>query len=140
PLSLSGCMFQQLDRDLTQAREYAVLRGSVRTEHPTDLPVVVLVYAGDVGREQLVDDFVMAGPGRYYFLVPAGTYRVAAFVDVNRDFTYEPGIDHSALFHDGAPIQVLGATTRDDLDIEVRDAGGERTHLASSSHAACPSG
>ena len=123
-------MFQQLDRNLTQAREYAVLRGAVRTEHPTDLPILVLVYAGDRGREQLVDDFVMAGPGRYYFVVPAGTYRVAAFVDANQDLAYEPGVDPSALLHEGEPVRALGATTRDDLDIEVLEGSRERIPVA----------
>jgi pimeloyl-ACP methyl ester carboxylesterase len=129
-LLLSGCMFQQLERNLTQARGYAVLRGSVRTDHPTDLPILVLVYAGDLGREQLIDDFVMAGPGRYYFVLPAGAYRLAAFVDANRDFAYEPGVDPSALLHEGEPVQALGATTRDDLDIEVREASRERIPVA----------
>jgi pimeloyl-ACP methyl ester carboxylesterase len=130
---LSGCMFHQLDRNLTQAREYAVLRGSVRTEHPTDLPILVLVYAGDAGRERLVDDFVMAGPGRYYFSVPAGTYRLAAFVDVNHDFAYEPGVDPSALLRGGEPVRVLGETTRDDLDIEVGEGSREHIPIAFSS-------
>src|SRR5262249_20714867 len=126
PWLLSGCMFQELARDLTQAREYAVLSGSVRTEQSSDLPILVLVYTVDVGHERLVDDFVMAGPGRYYFLVPAGTYRLAAFVDINRDFTYEPGVDPSALFQGGEPIRVRGATTREGLDIEIRDASQGR--------------
>ena len=133
PLLLSGCMFQQLDRDLSQVREYAVLQGSVRTGHPTDLPVLVLVYRGDAGRERLVDEFVMAGPGRYYFSVPAGTYRLAAFVDLNRDFAYEPGVDPSALLHAGEPVHALATANHDGLDIEVRDAGGERIPFAFSS-------
>src|SRR5262245_60726743 len=129
-LLLSGCMFHRLERDLDQAREYAVLGGSVRTEHRTDSPVLVLVYAGESGREQLVDYFVMAGPGRYYFFVPAGTYRLAAFVDVDRDFAYQPGADPLALLHGGEPVRVLGGTTRDDLDIEIRDGSRERIPFA----------
>jgi pimeloyl-ACP methyl ester carboxylesterase len=132
-LLLSGCMFHRLGRDLEQAREHAVLRGSVRIEHPSDLPILVLVYTGEVGRERLVDYFVMTGPGRYYFVVPAGTYRLAAFVDINRDFTYQPGVDPSALLHAGEPVRVLGAATRDDLDIEVRDASRELIPFAFSS-------
>jgi pimeloyl-ACP methyl ester carboxylesterase len=129
-LLLSGCMFHRLGRDLAQAREHAVLSGLVRTEHPGDLPILVLVYSGDTGHERLVDYFVMAGPGRYYFVVPAGVYRLAAFVDVNRDFTYEPGVDPSALLHAGEPLRVVGAATLDGLDIEVRDASGERIPFA----------
>src|SRR5262245_13644732 len=123
-------MFHRLGRDLAQAREQAVLSGSVHTDHPSDQPVLVLVYAGEPGHERLVDYFVMAGPGRYYFVVPAGTYRIAAFVDSNRDFTYEPGVDPSALLHGGEPVQVTGNTTLDDLDIEVHDIGRERIPLA----------
>ena len=55
-------MFQRLGRDLEQVREHAVLSGSVRTEHPSDLPILVLVYTGEAGHERLVDYFVMAGP------------------------------------------------------------------------------
>ena len=129
-LLLSGCMFHRLGRDLAQAREHAVLSGFVRTEHPGDLPILVLVYSGDTGHERLVDYFVMAGAGRYYFVVPAGSYRLAAFVDVNRNFTYEPGVDPSALLHAGEPLRVAGAATLDGLDIEVRDASAERIPFA----------
>jgi hypothetical protein len=37
--------------------------------------------------------------------VPAGTHRLAAFVDINRDFTDQPGVDPSALLHAGEPIR-----------------------------------
>jgi pimeloyl-ACP methyl ester carboxylesterase len=133
PLALAGCMFERLGRDLDQAREHVMLRGSVRTQHPSDLPIIVVVYTGESGRERLVDDFVMAGPGQYYFLVPAGTYRLAAFMDVNRNFAYEPGVDPSALLHGGAPLLAEGATTWDGLDIEIRDASRERIPFAFSS-------
>jgi len=126
-------MFQRLGRDLEQAREHAVLSGSVRTEHPSDLPILVLVYTGEAGDERLVDYFVMAGPGRYYFVVPAGTYRIAAFVDVNRDFTYAPGVDPSALLHAGQPVRAPAAATLDGLDVEIPDAGREPIPFAFSS-------
>ena len=132
-LLLSGCMFQRLGRDLEQVREHAVLSGSVRTEHPSDLPILVLVYTGEAGHERLVDYFVMAGPGRYYFVVPAGTYRIAAFVDVNRDFTYAPGVDPSALLHAGQPVRAPAAATLDGLDVEIPDAGREPIPFAFSS-------
>jgi pimeloyl-ACP methyl ester carboxylesterase len=126
-------MFHRLGRDLAQAREHAVLSGFVRAEPHRDLPILVLVYSGEAGHERLVDYFVMAGPGRYYFVVPAGTYHLAAFVDVNRDFTYEPGVDPAALLHAGEPVRVAGGATLNNLDLEVRAAGSARIPFAFSS-------
>jgi len=118
---LSGCMFRRLERNLAVKRASAVLRGVVRTEQPTDLPIVVFVYAGESGKEQLVDYFVLAGPGSYFFTVPAGTYHVAAFEDLNRDFTYEPSVDASGVLRGGEPVVVLAGATVNDLDIDIRD-------------------
>src|SRR5262245_47216394 len=109
-------MFGQLGRNLAPKREVAPLRGAVGTGPPTDKPSVVLVYSGEGGAEQLVDYFVLAGPGPYFFFVPAGTYRLAAFEDVRRSFSYEPGVDPSALLRAGTPITALGDSTLDDLD------------------------
>ena len=72
----SGCMFHRLERNLAVKREAASLSGAVRTEQPTDLPIVVFVYAGERGSEQLIDYFVLAGPGPYFFTVPAGTFAI----------------------------------------------------------------
>jgi pimeloyl-ACP methyl ester carboxylesterase len=132
-LALSGCMFRDLKRSLAEKAEYAVLRGTVRTERPSDLPVLVVIYSGDTGHEQLVDYFVLAGPGKYFFFVPGGTYRVAAFEDVNRDFTYKPGVDPSALLRKGEAITAEGGATIEGLDIEIREAGHERIPFAFSS-------
>jgi pimeloyl-ACP methyl ester carboxylesterase len=41
-----------------------------------------------------------------------------------------PGVDPSALLHDGEPVRVGGATTLDNLDIEVRDASRQRIPFA----------
>jgi pimeloyl-ACP methyl ester carboxylesterase len=126
-------MFGDLKRSLAEKAEYAVLRGAVRIAQPTDLPVIVLIYSGETGHEQLVDYFVLAGPGAYFFFVPAGIYRLAAFEDVNRDFTYKAGVDPSALLRGGEPITVEGGATLEDLDIEIREAGRDRIPFAFSS-------
>ena len=126
-------MFRELSQNLAEKREYAVLRGTVSTERPTDLPILVIIYTGDLGKEQLVDYFVLAGPGPFFFFVPAGTYRLAAFEDVNRDFTYEPGVDPSALLRGGQPITVEGDSTVEGLDITIREAGHQRIPFAFSS-------
>jgi pimeloyl-ACP methyl ester carboxylesterase len=125
-LFLVGCMFGDLRQNLAQIHEYAVLRGTVRADHPTDLPIIVVIYSGEKNREQLVDYFVLAGPGRYFFFVPAGDYRVAAFEDVNRDFAYTPGAEPSALLRGGQEIAAKSGATVEGLDIEIRGAGRER--------------
>ena len=83
PLFLAGCMFGDLRQNLAQMDQYSVLRGTVRADHATDLPIIVVIYSGEKGREQLVDYFVQAGPGPYFFFVPAGDYRLAAFEDAS---------------------------------------------------------
>jgi len=126
-------MFRDLRRNLAEKAEYAVLRGTVHTEHPTDLPILVVIYTGEKGNEQLVDDFVLAGPGPFFFFVPGDTYHLAAFEDVHRDFTYKPGVDPSALLRGGEAITVEGGSTVENLDIEIRDAKHEPIPFAFSS-------
>lgn len=124
---LSGCVFLRLERDLAEKRSQVLLRGAVTTDHATVLPIVVLVYAGEDGNEELIDDFVLAGPGPYFFVVPDGTYRLAAFEDLDRDFAYVPGgADASALLRGGEPIEARAGESLVDLDIEIRADGRER--------------
>ena len=126
-------MFRQLEHDLAATRKNATLRGAVLTEHPTDLPIVVFAYTGEDGSEQLVDSFILAGPGPYFFIVPAGAYRLAAFQDLNRNFTYEPGTDAAALLRGGDPVVAPSGATLTDLDIKIGDASSEPLPFAFSS-------
>src|SRR5262245_24726501 len=119
----AGCMFGRLERNLAQKREYGELHGTVRTEQPTDLPIVVAVYTAEDGGAQLIDEFVLAGPGPYFFKVRAGSYHVAAFEDLNRNFAYDSGVDPSALLNGGKPVAVEGGATVGGLDIDIRDDG-----------------
>jgi pimeloyl-ACP methyl ester carboxylesterase len=139
-LFLAGCMFGDLRQNLAQIDEYAVLRGTVRADHPTDLPIIVVIYSGEKNREQLVDYFVLAGPGPYFFFVPARDYRLAAFEDINRDFAYTPGVEPSALLRGGKEIAAKSGATVEGLDIEIRGAGRERVPFVFSSSATDESG
>jgi pimeloyl-ACP methyl ester carboxylesterase len=139
-LFLAGCMFADLRQNLAQIDQYSVLRGTVRADHATDLPIIVVIYSGEKGREQLVDYFVQAGPGPYFFFVPAGDYRLAAFEDVNRDFAYTPGVEPSALLRSGQEIAAQSGATVEGLDIEIRGAGRERVPFVFSSAGADESG
>src|SRR6185369_13643801 len=90
-LFLPACMLRDLGRNLKMLGEYAVLRGNVAAEQKT--PVIVVVYSADDGPPHAIDAFLQARPGAYYFLVPAGTYRLAAFEDIRDDQVYDRGED-----------------------------------------------
>lgn len=112
-------MFRRLGRDLAQKQQYGTLEGAVRTRQPSDQPIVVVVYTGEDGAARLVDEFVLAGPGPFFFRVPAGSYRLAAFQDDDRDFTHDVDSDPAALLHDGEPVTVPAGATVRELDIEI---------------------
>src|SRR5262245_47242025 len=91
----SACVFHHLKQNLRHFENYGILRGAVSVEEPTDAPLVVLVYSDDLGSARVVDDFVLTQPGSFYFALPAGTYRLAAFEDRRGTFTYDPERDRA---------------------------------------------
>ena len=123
-------MFGRLERDLEQKRQYGTLLGSVRTAQPSDEPIIVVVYKGEPGAEQFVQEFVLAGPGPFFFTVPAGSYHLAAFQDQNHNFSYDARVDPAARFDAGASVDVPAGATLGDLDIEIRDATSEPLSFA----------
>jgi pimeloyl-ACP methyl ester carboxylesterase len=76
--------------------------GSVRTEAPSDHPLVVVIARREGEILTLVDHFVLERPGRFFFTVSPGSYVVSAFEDANRDLRYDP--DEAALPADRAPV------------------------------------
>jgi pimeloyl-ACP methyl ester carboxylesterase len=86
-LAISGCMFRRLGRDLDRISQFALIKGEAKQSPPNQGNIVVVLTSDG----QVVDTFVRALPGPYYFAVPAGTYRIAAFNDTSGDRTYQPG-------------------------------------------------
>ena len=73
----------------------------------------------------VLDSFVLAQPGSYYFIVPAGTYRLAAFEDRDKTFAYDPEHDRAAVYGGGVPVTVAGGQTIEGLGIALRGGGNE---------------
>lgn len=117
---LPGCMFRRLESNLRQRAEYAVLRGNVSLDHAGRDPIFVVVYTSEGGGERVADSFALVRPGGYFFMLPAGTYQVAAFEDVGGDLAYRPGVDPAALLWNGSPVTAHQGDTLDGLDIELR--------------------
>jgi uncharacterized alpha/beta hydrolase family protein len=86
-LALAGC--GMLDVKGQQGRFDALCQfaGQVSGEAHPEAPLVVVLY----GPGQVVDHFVREGAGAWMLAASAGTYRLAAFQDLNRDLKLQPG-------------------------------------------------
>jgi pimeloyl-ACP methyl ester carboxylesterase len=95
-LAISGCILLEARRDQQELSLFGRIQGKVETEHPSDHPLVVVLFPKaelmktDVEDLVIVDHFVRVGPGSYGFRVEPGEYIVAAFEDVNEDGNYDP--------------------------------------------------
>lgn len=103
-LLLPGCALLGVPEQRQTLERFVRIRGDVRADIPSPHPIVVVLLrrsenANDVdpgtgtGRvaETVTDHFPLAGPGVFAFGVAPGTFRLAAFVDENRDGNYDPG-------------------------------------------------
>src|SRR5262245_10468578 len=115
-LSLASCKLLELHRNVQALEQTRLIGGHVSASDPRGGPVIAVLVAGD--GQEIVDEFVLAGPGAFYFVALPGVYRVAAFEDRNRDFTYQPA-DEPAVWY-GAPdaIEVV-ATRRCGVDLRL---------------------
>jgi len=100
-----GCSTLLAVRDQQErAQENAVLSGTVSADHRTTGSLVVGLIARGKDGDYLLDHFVIERPGPWVFVVAPGTYRVAAFEDVNGNGRYD---DEPALRMDALPPVVL---------------------------------
>ena len=96
-LLTSGCMFQTVRAQQAKAAALCTLSGTVRTELPSESPLIVglLRHSGGdvtaVENYRLFDHFVVEGGTVWFFRVSPGTYGLAAFADRNADLIYQPG-------------------------------------------------
>jgi pimeloyl-ACP methyl ester carboxylesterase len=107
-LALAGCGMRTLRQNLEVVHEQASVEGAATISSGALQPIVVV--AEQAGSGKIADIFVLARPGPFFFTLPAGRYRLAAFADTSRDLTYQPG----------EPAALLGPTG------EITLAEGER--------------
>jgi len=121
-LSLNGCAgMRTLQRNLDVAHEQTSVAGNAAIRGGASEPIVVVVERVDTGR--IADLFVLARPGPFYFTLPAGRYRLAAFEDRSRDLTYQPG-KPAVLFGTSGEIVLDAGEHRGDIDLTIDpDAG-----------------
>jgi pimeloyl-ACP methyl ester carboxylesterase len=113
-----GCTLWRLHEDLARMETFGLLGGTVSRPRADEAPIIVALCRNDA--PEVVDTFVLDRPGAYFFLAPAGAYRVAAFVDRDRDFIYEPG--EPAAWH-GADVAVAGGHRVGHVDLRIVEPG-----------------
>jgi pimeloyl-ACP methyl ester carboxylesterase len=120
----SGCAMIRLHRDVTRLQGYAFLGGHVSGQ--PDAPVIVVLTTGSA--PTIVDTYFLPRPGPYFFQVPAGRYRIAAFVDANGDAAYQPETEAATWY--GAPSDVVAAPGQRLTDLDLRFGTGSGVRLA----------
>jgi hypothetical protein len=68
---------------------------------------------------QTIDFTVLPRPGPYFFAVPAGRYRLAAFEDRNGDLIHQPDREPAVLYGAGAELTLAVGDRREGLDIAI---------------------
>ncbi len=132
-----GCALLGVQEQREALQRFALIRGEARVDIPSPHPVVVVLLrrsesandgdplTGPV-EETVTDHFPLAGPGAFAFAVAPGTFRLAAFVDENRDGNYDPG--EPALISE-LTFSLGPGERRDDIELVIRhDVSLDRHH------------
>jgi pimeloyl-ACP methyl ester carboxylesterase len=114
-------MFMRLSEDLKAVEtKDAFIRGRVSYPNDEAAPVLLLLFTNDDGQKQVVDFSVMESPGLYAFMVPRGTYYVAAFIDRNRNMRPDVGEIYGVHGPAGpAPVVVDRSGMHNGIDLTV---------------------
>jgi pimeloyl-ACP methyl ester carboxylesterase len=118
-LFMNGCMFMRLSEDLKQVEtKVAFIRGRVSYAQEETAPVLLLLFTDDSGQKEIADFFVMERPGLYAFLVPKGTFYLAAFIDRNQNMRPDDGETYG-LYGTPDPVVVDRKGTINGIDLVV---------------------
>lgn len=124
-IACGGCLLIRAQQDRDRVSTFGRIEGTVRTEHESSNPLVVVLFpdsAIDAEKPEdlpILDHFVLWRPGSFVFLVQPGSYFVHAFEDLNRDGNYdfdEPLLGVQQLGRDPITVEA-GEKLRQDLVI-----------------------
>jgi pimeloyl-ACP methyl ester carboxylesterase len=126
-------MFRALKKDVTRLGEMGLVGGHVTRPGDDRAPIVVALVSGTPG--SVVDTFELDDPGAYFFVVPAGTYRIAAFVDANRDGVYQPGSEPAVQYGQPDEVRLAPGEQRSGVDLHFDSAAHVSLPFAVTAHA-----
>jgi len=116
---LSGCAFRDLKREIAESEKLQTLGGEIAVPSPSKAGVIVLLYSQTEEMNELVSYTIAADTGHFSFLVPQGTYFLAAFQDLNKNLSCDKG----------EPVGYYGAPDMIVLQSKERSAKGENNYL-----------
>jgi len=108
-LFLGGCAFFDLKKEMKEFEVIYGLRGEVDNRSPHKGPLIVVLYAEKNNNKKIVKYVLADKLGHYSLLVNEGSYYLAAFEDLNRNFAYDEG-EYYGYF--GAPDRVIVAADK----------------------------
>ncbi len=91
-ISFWGCMFSDLKKEVAEADKLYTLAGKIT--RPSSFPagpVIVILYSPKEGENEIVGYTITADTGHFSFLMPQGTYSLAAFEDLNLNLSHDNG-------------------------------------------------
>ena len=119
-LTLHGCAMWDLRENIERIDQMASIGGRVSHASADGASVVVGLF--DASSSKQIDAFVLERSGApYFFVVPAGTYRIAAFVDRNRDTVYQSAAEPAAQYGTPVDIRVAAGQKKHDVDLTIDD-------------------
>lgn len=90
-LIFTGCQLIGLGERLKPLSELGTISGRVTSDAQRPKTIAVFAYTREDGHPRIVRYKILPRSGEYSFVLPMGTYYLAAFEDRNGDFVYEPG-------------------------------------------------
>jgi len=127
-LLLPGCKLLELRRNLETLDEMTLIGGHVSVADPQGAPVIAVLVEPESAR--VIDEYVLAGPGAYFFSPLRGRYRIAAFEDRNRDFRYEPESEPAAWYGTPSVIDTSAGKRTGGVDLRLPARPGAPLGLA----------
>lgn len=116
-LLLQGCAVNKLKKELERAdSSYAYLRVLPIDSPRADANILVVVYQINNGAPELINYRTIGAGDDAWFLLPIEDYNVAAFEDLNGDFTYQAG--EPAALALSAELYTGESEARTELDYE----------------------
>lgn len=117
----ASCAFFALRENLERMQRFATVGGTVDTGAPAGTPTVVVLFRSE--GEEPVDSFVLPPHGRYFFVVPAGSYRIGAFIDTDNNFRYDPAHERGIWYRAPDVIHLVEGQAVGQIDLRFGTTG-----------------